>query len=75
MRTEIQKVFAGSAGIERIFHPERSNQIPDRPVLTFAVLSPEQSLEDEKRAKALVESLIRECGTSARTFKSALVFC
>src|SRR3984893_10647121 len=75
IRTEIQKVFAGSAGIERIFHPERSNQIPDRPVLTFAVLSPEQSLEDEKRSKALVESLIRECGTSARTFKSALVFC
>ena len=75
IRTEIQKVFAGSAGIERIFHPERSNQIPDRPVLTFAVLSPEQSLEDEKRSKALVESLIRECGTSARTFKSALIFC
>jgi hypothetical protein len=68
-------VFTGSAGIERIFYPERSNQIPDRPVLTFAVLSPEQSLEDEKRAKALVESLIRECGMSARTFKSALVFC
>jgi hypothetical protein len=75
VRSEIQKVFAASSGIERIFYPERSNQVPDRPVLTFAVLSPEQSVEDEKRSKALVESLIRECGTSARTFKSALVFC
>jgi hypothetical protein len=71
---EIEKVFAGSA-VERIFYPERSNQIPDRPVLTFAVLAPEQSIEDEKRSKALVESLIRECGGSGRTFKSALVFC
>lgn len=75
VRSEIQKVFAGSAGIERIFYAERSNQIPDRPVLTFVVLSPEQSMEDEKRSKGLVETLIRECGTSARTFKSALVFC
>jgi hypothetical protein len=66
---------AGSAGVERIFYPERSNQIPDRPVLTFAVLAPEQSIEEEKRSKALVESLIRECGGSGRTFKSALVFC
>jgi hypothetical protein len=75
MRAEIQKVFAGSAGIERIFYAERSNQVPDRPMLTFVVLSSDQSMEDEKRSKALVESLIRECGTSARTFKSALVFC
>jgi hypothetical protein len=65
----------GTTGIERIFYPERSNQIPDRPVLTFVVLAPEQSLEDEKRSKALVEGLVRECGTPARTFKSALIFC
>jgi hypothetical protein len=44
-------------------------------VLTFAVLAPEQSIEEERRSKGLVESLIRECGASARTFKSALVFC
>jgi hypothetical protein len=75
VRAEIEKVFAGSAGVERIFYPERSNQIPDRPALTFAVLALEQSIEDEKRSKALVESLIRECGGSGRTFKSALVFC
>jgi hypothetical protein len=32
-------------------------------------------MEDGKRANPVVESLIRESGTSARTFKSALVFC
>jgi predicted AAA+ superfamily ATPase len=30
IRAEIQKVFSGSAGVERIFYPERSNQIPPR---------------------------------------------
>jgi predicted AAA+ superfamily ATPase len=75
VRAEIEKVFVGSAGAERIFYPERSNQIPDRPVLTFAVLAPEQGIEDETRSKAVVESLIRKCGGSGRTFKSALVFC
>jgi len=75
VRSEIQKVFSATAGIERIFYPERSNQIPDRPVLTFVVLAPEQSLEDEKRSKVLIEGLVRECGTPARTFKSALIFC
>jgi hypothetical protein len=38
VRAEIEKVFPGSAGVEGIFYPERSNQIADRP---FAVLAPE----------------------------------
>ena len=75
VRAEIQKVFAANSDTERIFFPERSNQIPDRPALTFAILSPELHMEDGKRVKALVDSLIRESGTSARTFKSGLVFC
>lgn len=75
VRGEIHKVLSAGTAIDRIFFPERSNQIPDRPVLTIAVLSPEMSLEEEKRTKGLVESLIREHGTSARTFKSAVIFC
>src|SRR5579862_5662442 len=40
-----------------------SGQIPDRPVLTLVVLSPEQSMEDEKRTRAFIEVAIREHGT------------
>lgn len=75
VRAEVQKVFGAGTIIERYFYPERTNQVPDRPVLTFVVLSPDQTLEDEKRTKAFVESMTRECGSSSRTFKSALVFC
>src|SRR5439155_377000 len=75
VRTEIQKVFSAGAGIERIFFPEKTGQLPDRATLTLVVLSPDQSLQDEKASAQFIETAIREYGSSARTFKSALVFC
>lgn len=75
VRAEIQRVFSAGTGVERIFFPDRSNQIPDRPVLSLVALSPDLNMDDEKRTKTLIESLVREHGTSARTFKSAVIFC
>jgi hypothetical protein len=75
VRGEIQKVFAVGSGIERVFFPEKSIQIPDRPALTFVVLPPDQSLAEEKRTTAFVETMTKEYGASSRTFKSALVWC
>ena len=74
IRAEIQKVYANSTEVERIFFPEHSNQVPDRPAVTLVVLSPDMSL-DEGSSKTFIEALVRECGNSARTFKSALIFC
>jgi hypothetical protein len=74
VRGEVAKVLPGPSPLERVFFPERSNQVPDRAVLALVVLPPEQSLDDEKKTKALVEAIVRESGTSGRTFKSALLF-
>ena len=75
IREEIQKVFAAGSGVERVFFPEKSNQVPDRPAITLVVLPPEMSLHDEKATAKFVESVTRESGSSSRTFKSALIFC
>ena len=74
VRAEIQKVFTAEAGIDRVFFPERSNAIPDRPALVLAVLAPEQSMEDEATTRALAKSMTWECGKSGRTFKSAIIW-
>ncbi|MGA7933892.1 MAG: hypothetical protein WCA35_10125, partial [Kovacikia sp.] len=54
------------------YFPERSNDIPNRPELALAVIAPEQPMQDADTLKR-VETLIRESGSSDRTFKSAVI--
>jgi len=75
LREEIQKAFAAGAGAERVYFPEKSIQIVDRPVLTLVVMGLDQTLEDEKATLGWIDGTTREYGSSSRTFKSALVFC
>src|ERR1700722_8060403 len=73
-RTEIQRVFGGGSGLERVYFPEQSGQIPDRPLLTLAILGPDHSMQDKTKALQMVESMTRQYGGSSRTFKSALLW-
>ena len=75
IRSEVQKVFVAGSGVDRVFLPEKSSQIPNRPALTFVILAPDQSMQDETKTLRLVESMMKEHGTSARTFKNALIWC
>jgi hypothetical protein len=75
MRAEIQKVFPAATGVERVFFPENSSKVLDRPILTLVILAPDQSLQDEKNVVQAIDAMTRECGTSSRTFKSALIWC
>jgi Protein of unknown function (DUF499) len=74
VKQEIQKQFAAKEGTERVFFPERSNQVLNRPVITFVICDMAHTMEDAKTTAAQIEQMTRECGTSARTFKSALVW-
>jgi len=73
VREQILKVFEKEPGIELVPFAEKSNQVPDRPVLSLVILSPEHSSGDEK-TPSMIESIIRQYGSSGRTFKSALLF-
>src|SRR5205823_1991628 len=46
VKDEIQKVFLVTEGVERIFFPDKSAQVPDRPAITLIVMAPEQSMQD-----------------------------
>lgn len=73
IKKQTQALFDKSKQIERKYFPERSNDIPSRPVLTLYVLDLEHSFGAKGTAE-LVESMIRQCGTTGRTYKSALLF-
>jgi hypothetical protein len=74
VKREIQKIFAPKEFVERVFFPEKSIQISDRPVISFLIADLDRTMEDEKATRQFAEQMIRECGTTARTFKSALIW-
>ncbi len=70
----IQRVFPATEGIERVFFPEKSSQIADKPVITFIIMSPDYAVQDGDDARGIIETMTREHGKSARTYKSALIW-
>ncbi|MEW6266140.1 MAG: DUF499 domain-containing protein [Thermodesulfobacteriota bacterium] len=74
VRETIQMVFLAYEGVERIFFPEKSGQIPDRPMITLVVISPDQSLQDTPDLRKTIDSMTKEYGKSARTYKSGLIW-
>ena len=78
IRQQTQKLFdkhsvEASKQIDRKYWPVRSNDVPNRPMLTLVVLGLE-SKAGEKKTNELMESVVRDCGSSGRTYKSALIF-
>jgi hypothetical protein len=71
---EVKKEFDKKNGFEKIIFPEKSIQITDRAILTLVVLHPEKTLTD-LTTKAFIEDLLRNYGSSSRSFKSGIVFC
>ena len=74
IRAEVQKVFIeGKLGIDRIYFPDKSSQISDAACLTLVVLPPDQAVAD-KATRSFIDTATKEHGSSARTFKSGLVW-
>jgi hypothetical protein len=75
VQTEIKKAFTSPSGIDiSVKHfPNQSSEIPNIPKLTLAVLSIDRPMNDPNTL-VFTEKLIRESGTSDRTYKSAVIF-
>jgi predicted AAA+ superfamily ATPase len=59
--------------LEREFFPKRSNDVKEVPRITLVALALEHPAED-RTTRDLMESIVRDSGSSGRTFKSALIF-
>ncbi len=68
----VQKVFTAASGITPRFFPETPADIPNRPELAIAVLAPGRSLQEDDTLP-FVEALIRQAGSSDRSFKSGVM--
>jgi hypothetical protein len=74
IKQQTQKLFGeGPKEIERRYFPVRSNDVRNLPTLTLVVLGLENTLGD-KATHQMMDTIVRECGTSGRTYKSALIF-
>ncbi len=74
VREEVRAVFSQGAGLDSVYFPSRSNEVPDRPSLSLVVLAPEQSMADSTEITQFVDSVTKEYGTSARQFKSGIIW-
>ncbi|MFA5579286.1 MAG: DUF499 domain-containing protein [Methanothrix sp.] len=73
LKNAIIKVFNEGNIIKPVFFPEKSSDIQDNPALALIVLSPDHRRLDSSTMD-LVESMTKDHGTSARTYKSALIW-
>lgn len=81
VQQEVRTVFgagpgpaaAAVVGIDRIYFPSNSNEIPDRPALTLVILAPDQVTGDPSTKRQML-ALNTEIGSSSRTFKTALIW-
>lgn len=74
IRAEIIKEVGRFNGNSAIFFPERTNDIPNQPVLTLVVLPPEQGLQQRPDTEAIIEQYTLNYGSSARGYKNALIW-
>lgn len=73
VRAAIKTEFEKGLGIERVYFPDKPGDLPDRAVLTLAVMAPDRALA-EPGSQSLVDTMSKEHGQSSRVFKSATVW-
>ncbi len=74
VKQEILKVFTLREGLDRVPFPEKSLQISDRPVITIIIGDLNHTIEDRAATLQWANKMTKECGTSSRTYKSALIW-
>jgi hypothetical protein len=69
VKTELER----GLGIDRVYFPDKTADIPDRAALMLAVMAPDRALA-EPGSLSLIEQMSKEHGQSSRVFKSAVIW-
>ncbi len=70
---EIERVFKSRPNVERGFFPKDTTAVSDRATLSVAILALDQTMDEEKATLAFIDQLMRECGSTGRTYKSGVL--
>ena len=78
IKKQTEKLFGkhtheASKQVDRKYWPTHISDVPNRPMLTLVVLGLENA-SGARGTNELMETIVRDYGTSGRTFKSALIF-
>lgn len=73
---EVQSVFKKNPGADRVAFFNEQGKVEDRPSLTFVIVPPQFTWEgsDRKATETLLKEHLSNCGSSARQYKSALIW-
>lgn len=74
LKTEIRKIFTSTQGLQVIPFPTVPSNLPNQASLTLSVLDIDYSYQNLEQTQHFIDTLIREAGLAARTYKSALFF-
>jgi hypothetical protein len=76
VRGAVQRVFVKVPELEQpIYFPKDGSEVPNKPAITLIVLAPDQIDMSETHRMAWIDEIVRNAGSTGRTFKSALLFC
>jgi len=69
---EVKMVFSDNSGVECVLFPTLSNQVPDRPALSFFILDPENPYRDG-HTSSLLNDIFSQFGSNPRVYKNGII--
>jgi len=70
---QVRDVLKCIPSVDCCFFPQKSDDIANRPKLTFVILAPEQVWQDNQ-TQLTIDKFTKQCGSSYRVYQSALIW-
>ncbi|MBF0121417.1 MAG: ATP-binding protein [Desulfobacterales bacterium] len=72
MNQEVNSVFSNTCSLDCILFPTMTNQVPDRPTLSFFILSPDNNYKDAQTF-LLIKDIFTKYGSNPRVYRNGII--